>query len=347
MMERWKTETFPDVTWTSNSSTHSAGVLATQLMLLAALPPPSPFPEPLASGHTPVVARQQSLLPPTGPVLADPVALRNHETHAILECLLFPPISLFFAPLKLAWAAAFSFPQTPPTLARASSLPSLVLGPSAKEFRGCATAPVPAQRQNRSPAPPISSQSLVSAAPCVPTLETRSSPLASPLRPPEHRTDLVYRLFERGPFWNKQHLPWKESGRNPCFFPIQGRCARSRLSVNPAPAAAGRFDLSSPSQHLHLRPTAPPIAQSASLSASTTAASRIDTALQQQPHWPPIPRRFPRCGRPLTSYFNSSFCTDNKITARDLFPPALLPRCPGFRRKTLHRRFLLHELLIR
>ncbi len=318
-------------------------------MLLAALPPPSPFPEPLASGHTPVVARQQSLLPPTGPVLADPVALRNHETHAILECLLFPPISLFFAPLKLAWTAAFSFPQTPPTLARASSLPSLVLGPSAKEFRGCATAPVPAQRQNRSPAPPISSQSLVSAAPCVPTLETRSSPLASPLRQPGNRTDLVNRLFERGHFGTNNTCLGKSREETLVFFPIQGRCARSRLSVNPAqhPPLQGA---STCHPQANTCICAPPRLQSPSpllLSASTTAASRIDTALQQQPHWPPIPRRFPRCGRPLTRYFNSSFCTDNKITARDLFPPALLPRCPGFRRKTLHRRFLLHELLIR
>ena len=241
MMERWKTETFPDVTWTSNSSTHSAGVLATQLMLLAALPPPSPFPEPLASGHTPVVARQQSLLPPTGPVLADPVALRNHETHAILECLLFPPISLFFAPLKLAWTAAFSFPQTPPTLARASSLPSLVLGPSAKEFRGCATAPVPAQRQNRSPAPPISSQSLVSAAPCVPTLETRSSPLASPLRQPENRTDLVNRLFERGHFGTNNTCLGKSREETLVFFQsrvaVHGVASQSiQLSTRPCRA---------------------------------------------------------------------------------------------------------------
>ena len=285
--------------------------------------------------------------PPTGPVLADPVALRNHETHAILECLLFPPISLFFAPLKLAWAAAFSFPQTPPTLARASSLPSLVLGPSAKEFRGCATAPVPAQRQNRSPAPPTPSQSLASAAPCVPTLETRSSPLASPLRQPREQNRPRQSFIRKRAFWNKQHLPWKESGRNPCFFRNPGSlCTESPQSIQ-LPLLQGA---STCHPQANTCICAPPRRQSPSpllLSASTTAASRIDTALQQQPHWPPIPRRFPRCGRPLTSYFNSSFCTDNKITARDLFPPALLPRCPGFRRKTLHRRFLLHELLIR
>ena len=313
--------------------------LATQLMQLAALPfsrTPGERPHP---GRGPPA----SLLPPTGPVLADPVAFRNLETHAILECLLFPPISLFFALLKLAWASAFSFPQTPPTLARASSPPTLVLGPSAKEFCGCATAPVPAQRQNRSPAPPTASQSLASAAPCVPTLETRRSPPA-----PRNRTDPVNRLFEGGPFWNKQPLSWKELGKIPSFFQsrvaVHGvvsqsiqlstrRCCRALRPVIPKPTPA-----SAPHRAANrlVRFCCP---------ASTTAASRIDTALQHQPHWPLIPPRISRCGRPL-SYFNFLFLHGQQEHLTLLVSASAPRSLSRFRRKTLHRGFL-HELLIR
>lgn len=82
-----------------------------------------------------------------------PVSFRNDETHAILECLLFPPISLFLFPVspQPLLGRSFFFPSTSPTFARTSLLPSLVLGASARNSCGCAAAPVPAANPTSAP----------------------------------------------------------------------------------------------------------------------------------------------------------------------------------------------------
>ena len=174
--------------------------------------------------------------------------------------------------------------------------------------------------------------------------DTRDTKVAAS---PERRTDAVNRLFEGGPFWNKQPLSWKELGKNPSFFQsrvaVHGVVSQSYPALHP-PLLQGA---STCHPQANTCICAPPRRQSPSpllLSASTTAASRTDTALQQQPHWPLVPR-ISRCGRPL-NYFNSLFLHGRQEDLTRLVSASALPSLSRFRRKTLHRGFL-HELLIR
>lgn len=98
--------------------------------VLSWLPVPPLSRTPGETTITPVVASK----PPR--LWLGPVSFRNDETHAILECLLFPPISLFLVPDSpqplLGWS--FFFPSTSPTLARTFPPPIFRFGPIREEF---------------------------------------------------------------------------------------------------------------------------------------------------------------------------------------------------------------------
>ncbi len=297
-----------------NSCTHSA-ILVTNTVpvLLGCGPPSSPFPEPLASDH-PCRGRQQA-----APVRSAWLALSPSVTTKrpqSLNASFSHAFSLLFPLLDLAWATQPFLSLTSPTLARTyPPSHSLVFGSIREGILWVCKAASPSGKSDHPCRQPPASRWRPQLPAC---RRSRHEARRSPARQPEKRTGLVNRLYEGGTRWNKKHRRWKEPGESCRFFflfrsaagvPFEiltclPRHARGLLSLPESirSRSCRQFDLSSPSQHLHLRPTAPPITLRASVVPVNNCglqnrycSSATTTALTP----PSILPRLLRCGRTL------------------------------------------------